>query len=98
MFSDRLLIELSEATVAFGCARKRPCGRVKVPLEIEVGLAELVGNPWHASSVSGDEAVALLVGQHSVRFLGRVEQGIAHDLILRVVPVSFEPVFHIGQP
>src|SRR5947207_2961573 len=45
-----------------------------------------------------EQPLTLVVGQHAVGALRRLEQGAARRLILRVVAVRLEPVLHVGEP
>src|SRR2546427_6794485 len=42
--------------------------------------------------------MALLVGEHSVRALRRLEQDAARGLVVRVVAVRLQPILHVRQP
>src|SRR5205807_7389330 len=45
-----------------------------------------------------EQPVALLVGQHAVGALRRLEQRAARRLVLRIVAVGLEPILHVGEP
>src|SRR5437667_10860924 len=44
------------------------------------------------------QPMALLVGEHSVRALRRLEQDAARGLVVRVVAVRLQPILHVRQP